>query len=655
MVSEAYGVEVVEEEIDINLSSGDAIDVKSVGIEGPPGPQPELRIHAGMLQWRPIRPVPVAWIDLVDLAGYLGSSEAARAAAQAAANAAEGHKLDAAASASIVAGAISAALGYREDAREAALSSANSALASHGAAITAEGHALTANGDRTATSADAASTAADRIATGVDAVSTAADRLATAADASATAADRAMTGNHASATALDALATAADRNATSADAVATAADRLATGADASATATDRVMTGNHASATSADAASTAADRIATGADAVATAADRLATGADASATAADRVVTGNHASATAADVTTAGGHASASAADRIATGADALATAADRVVTGADRVQTGLDRAAAEAARSAAEAAAVDAATFDPGSYYDKATSDGRYAAVGHGHADATSAASGFMAAGDKSKLDAIAAGATVNSSDADLLARANHTGAQLAETISDFSTAADARINAAVGETVQSYSAKLSVLASQTWAANRYIYLTGANTAAIGTITVFGRSLIDDADAAAARLTLGLGSAAALTAGIGANNAVQLDGSARLPAVNASLLTNLPPSPGLGIDQTWQVVSRAVSTSYRNTTGKPIALSYLVYNSAMGAGVQMEVSVNNSTWQRVAVAVTQQGMNSSGTPGTLFAVIPHNHYYRTVVLPGMGGSAEIVTALELR
>jgi len=49
----------------------------------------------------------------------------------------------------------------------------------------------------------------------------------------------------------------------------------------------------------------------------------------------------------------------------------------------------------------------------------------------------------------DDSKLAGIAAGATVNSSDATLLARANHTGTQLAATISDLSTAVDARIAA--------------------------------------------------------------------------------------------------------------------------------------------------------------------------------------------------------------
>lgn len=48
----------------------------------------------------------------------------------------------------------------------------------------------------------------------------------------------------------------------------------------------------------------------------------------------------------------------------------------------------------------------------------------------------------GLMSAADKTKLDGVASGATANSSDATLLARANHTGTQLAATISDFATA---------------------------------------------------------------------------------------------------------------------------------------------------------------------------------------------------------------------
>lgn len=50
-----------------------------------------------------------------------------------------------------------------------------------------------------------------------------------------------------------------------------------------------------------------------------------------------------------------------------------------------------------------------------------------------------------------ETKLNGIAAGATANSSDATLLSRANHTGTQLASTISDFSTAADARVVAGI------------------------------------------------------------------------------------------------------------------------------------------------------------------------------------------------------------
>jgi hypothetical protein len=51
----------------------------------------------------------------------------------------------------------------------------------------------------------------------------------------------------------------------------------------------------------------------------------------------------------------------------------------------------------------------------------------------------------------ERTKLTGIATGATANSADATLLARANHTGTQLASTISDFSTAADARVVAGI------------------------------------------------------------------------------------------------------------------------------------------------------------------------------------------------------------
>lgn len=59
----------------------------------------------------------------------------------------------------------------------------------------------------------------------------------------------------------------------------------------------------------------------------------------------------------------------------------------------------------------------------------------------------ATALLAGLMLAADKSKLDAIAAGATANSSDATLLDRANHTGTQASSTITNFVSEVDARV----------------------------------------------------------------------------------------------------------------------------------------------------------------------------------------------------------------
>lgn len=62
---------------------------------------------------------------------------------------------------------------------------------------------------------------------------------------------------------------------------------------------------------------------------------------------------------------------------------------------------------------------------------------------------NATTSVHGLMSSTDKTKIDGVQNGATANSTDAQLRDRATHTGTQLAATISDFATAADARITA--------------------------------------------------------------------------------------------------------------------------------------------------------------------------------------------------------------
>jgi hypothetical protein len=107
--------------------------------------------------------------------------------------------------------------------------------------------------------------------------------------------------------------------------------------------------------------------------------------------------------------------------------------------------------------------------------------------------------------AADDTKLAGIATGATANSADATLLARANHTGTQAISTVTGLQTALDGKETAGAAAAAQAASQPVD---------------SDLTAIAALTTTSYGRALLALADAAAGRTALGLGTAAVAATG---------------------------------------------------------------------------------------------------------------------------------------
>ena len=166
-------------------------------------------------------------------------------------------------------------------------------------------------------------------------------------------------------------------------------------------------------------------------------------------------------------------------------------------------------------------------------------------------------------------------------------------------------SDAAGARTNLGlvIGTNVEAHHDSLTSIAGLTTAANKMIYTTASDTYAVADLTAAGRALLDDADAAAQRTTLGLGTGSDVTF-----NQV----TAALVG-NASTATKLAASKtigGVAFDGSSNIDLPGVnSAGNQNTTGSAATLT----TARTIGGVSFDGSAN----------IDLPGVNASGNQDT--------------------------------